>query len=160
MRYCIIQDCTFSKNQCNDCKYKIICDYPWVADLWKHNAKLLTPLMPGWVKPEFKNNKIVTITGTKDFCIFNVPRKYDYITIQDICVDESLRGQGIARQILLNLMETYDRDILAKCIKGSSADSFWSHIGEKIREEPSKQTILCVYKVNNTNKKYTKTELF
>ena len=57
-------------------------------------------------------------------------------------------------------METYDRDIIAKCIKGSSADKFWSHIGEKLGEEPSKKTTLCIYRVINNNKSYSKVELF
>ena len=57
-------------------------------------------------------------------------------------------------------MQKYDRDIIAKCVKNSSAEAFWSHVGEKIGEEPSKQRSLCIYKVVNKDKKMTKMELF
>lgn len=160
MIYCEIKDCSESNNKCINCRYKDCCDFVWVSNIWKKNSELLTPLMPGWVKPEFRNNHIITITRKYDFCIFNVPKKSDTITIQDICVDSECRGKGISKQILETLMNTYDRDIIAKCVKGTSADSFWSHIGEKIGEEPGKKRILCVYKVYNTNKKIRKTELF
>lgn len=160
MKYCQIQDCSQANNKCQQCFFLDSCDYPWVAAIWKKNSDLLTPLMPGWVKPEFKNKKIITITEASDFCIFNIPKNKDYVTIQDICVDEAARGQGISKQILTFLMSTYDRDILAKCVKDSSAESFWSHLGEKVSEEPSKQRTVCTYKVANTNKKIKKMELF
>lgn len=160
MKYCKIEDCTKANNNCNECSFSDSCDYPWVAAIWKKNSELLTPLMPGWVKPEFKAGKIISITGTSDFCIFNIPKKGDTITIQDICVDESMRGQGISKQILQELMVMYDRDIITKCVKDSSAEGFWSHIGKKIREEPSKKRTVCVYKVDNTNKQLRKQELF
>lgn len=160
MRYCKINDCTDAKNNCKECQYRDQCDYVWVSDIWKRNADLLTPLMPGWVKPEFTNNHIVTITGQFDFCIFNNPKKSDSITIQDICVDESGRGQGLSNKLLYGLMEKFDKDIIAKCVKGTSADSFWSHKGIKIGEEPSKQRTLSVYKVTNPNKKSYKIDLF
>lgn len=160
MRYCNIEDCSKSNNKCKECEFSATCDYPWVAEIWKKNSDLLTPLMPGWVKPEFKNNHIMSITGKYDFCIFNVPKKADYVTIQDICIDESARGQGISKQIINYLMTNFDRDIITKCVKDSSAESFWSHVGEKISEEPSKQRYVCVYRIINKNKKAYKEELF
>lgn len=160
MRTCKIADCTSANNNCKDCNYKDSCDFPWVSDIWKKNQALLTPLMPGWVKPIFRENKIITITGTSDFCIFNVPKKSDTITIQDICIDESARGMGLSKEILNSLMSYYDRDILTKCVKDSTAEAFWSHIGEKISEEPSKQRTVCVYRVINPNKKQYKEVLF
>ena len=160
MYYCEIADCAEADNRCIDCKYEKTCDYPWVAKLWKANATLLTPLMPGWVKPEFRKNKIISVTRESDFCIFNIPKYSDFITIQDICVDKAARGKGISKQILNDLMVKYDRDILAKCIKGSSAENFWAHLGEKISEEPSKQSIVCTYVVLNKDKKIQKERLF
>lgn len=162
MRYLQIPDgyCVACNNKCQECEVNTTCDFPWVSAIWKKNSKLLTPLMPGWVKPEFKNKHIVSVSGKYDWCIFNVPKKSDTITIQDICVDEEGRGQGLSKKIINGLMEEYDRDIIAKCIKGSSADSFWSHIGTKLYEEPSKQTTLCVYRVKNTNKKIDKQDLW
>ena len=159
MRVCKIKDCP-SDNKCATCPYNDECDYVWVSNIWKKNSKLLTPLNPGWVKPDFRAGHIITESGKFDFCIFNNPKNKDTITIQDICVDEQGRGQGIAKKLLNDLMEKFDKDIIAKCIKGTSAESFWKHIGEKLYEEPSKQSILCVYKVKNKNKKQSKIELF
>lgn len=159
-KVCKVYDCTEAENKCENCKFKDECDYVWISQIWKKNAKLLTPLIPAWVKPDIKAGHIITVTGEYDFCIFNVPKRTDTITIQDICVDEGARGQGVSKKLLNGLMEKYDRDIIAKCIKGSSADSFWSHLGTKIGEEPSKQTTLCIYRVKNINKKFDKIELF
>ena len=160
LNFCKLYDCIEAANKCENCKYNTECDYPWVSKIWKKNAKFLTPLIPGWVKPSITDKHMITITGEYDFCIFNVPRRTDTITIQDICVDEGARGQGVSKKLLNALMEKYDRDIIAKCIKGSSADGFWSHLGTKIGEEPSKQRTVCVYKVLNSNKKLVKEELF
>ena len=157
---CEIKDCSIAKNKCKECPFSSECDYVWIGEIWKKNAKNLTPFNPMYVKPLFRDKHVITITGEYDFCIFNVPKRTDTITIQDICVDEGARGQGISKKILSALMEEYDRDIIAKCIKGSSSDSFWSHQGEKIGEEPSKQTTLCIYRVKNPNKKFDKIELF
>ena len=159
MRFCKVAECP-SDNKCSNCPHNKECDYVWVSEIWKENSSLLTPLIPGWVKPEFRSNHIVTITGEYDFCIFNNPKRKDTITIQDICVSDKARHQGISKKILKGLMEKFDKDIIAKCIKGSSAESFWSHIGEKIGEEPSKQSTLCIYLVKNTNKKQEKLDLF
>lgn len=160
MIYCEIKDCSEANNKCNECKYKDCCDYVWVSKIWRKNSDLLTPLMPSWVKPEFKNNHVITITRKHDFCIFNVPKRKETITIQDICVDEAGRGQGISKKILSELMEKYDRDIVAKCVEGSSAESFWSHLGEKIGEEKGKKRSVSIYQVKNNNKKISKMGLF
>ena len=154
------EDCISCNNKCQECRHFAECDYPWISEIWKKNSKLLTPLIPGWVKPTFREGKIVSYTGKYDFCIFNAPKRKDTITIQDICISEEGRGQGIARKLLTELMNMYDRDIVAKCIKGSSADSFWSHLGVKIGEEPSKQSTLCIYQVDNPNKKQVKFSLW
>ena len=159
MRTCKIFDCP-ENNKCSECEYRNCCDYVWISEIWKKNSDLLTPLMPGWVKPDFKAGHIVTESGKYDFCIFNNPKKKDAITIQDICVDEAGRGQGLSRKLINGLMERYDKDIIAKCVQGSSAESFWSHLGTKISEEPSKKRTLSVYLVENKNKKMFKEDLF
>lgn len=160
MKYCKIEDCTKANNKCSECEFSSSCDYPWVAAIWKNNSDLLTPLMPGWVKPNFRENKIISLTGDSDFCIFNVPKKADYVTIQDICVDESARGKGISKQLIAELMQLYDRDVLVKCVKDSSAEGFWAHLGEKIGEEPSKKRVVSIYRVENKHKQFKKEELF
>lgn len=159
MRVCEVYNCP-ENNKCSECAYQDKCDYVWVTKIWKANSDLLTPLMPGWVKPDFRAGHFVTESGKYDFCAFNVPKKSDTITIQDICVAEEGRGQGLSKKLLTGLMEMYDRDIIAKCVKDSSAESFWAHIGEKIGEEKSKQRMLCIYIVKNNNKRQYKEELF
>ena len=160
MRFCKICDCTEANNKCKECKYIDECDYVWVSEIWKRNSDLLTPLIPGWTKPAFKENHVVTESGKYDFCIFNAPKKTDTVTIQDICVDEAGRGQGLSKKLIFGLMEKYDRDLIAKCVKGTSAESFWSHLGDKIGEEPSKQRDLCIYKVLNPKMSARKVDLF
>lgn len=160
MIYCDIGDCSLANNKCKECQYSDKCDYIWVSNIWKKNSELLTPLMPGWVKPVFKNKKIISFTGNQDFCIFNISKKTGLITIQDICVAQEARGNGICKNILNYLMLTYDTDIIAKCVKDSSAESFWSHVGKKLTEEQSKQRVVCTYLVENKDKKIKKMELF
>ena len=69
-------------------------------------------------------------------------------------------------------METYDRDIFAKCVRGTSAEEFWSHIGEQINaniDNPNAEDMyehregkrdLGWYRVENKNKKIKKEELW
>lgn len=160
MRFCKIYDCTEANNKCIECKYKDCCDYVWIEKIWKKNQSLLTPLIPGWVKPSFREDHIVTESGQYDFCIFNAPKKTDTVTIQDICVDEAGRGQGLSKKLIFGLAEMYDRDIIAKCVKDSSAESFWSHLGKKVGEEPSKQRELSIYRVENPKISARKVDLF
>ena len=159
MRICQIKECP-PDNKCETCPHKTTCDYYWVGKIWAKNDKLLTTFNPIWAKPTFKAGQIMTITNEHDFCIFNNQKNKDAVTIYDICVDEKARGKGIAKQIINELMEKFDKDIICKCIKGTSAESFWSHIGEKLYEEPGKQVTLCIYKVVNKNKKLYKVDLF
>ena len=160
MRLCKVADCADAKNECSQCKYRESCDFWWVSEVWKKNSNLLTPLIPAWVKESFRNNHVVTESGKYDFCIFNAPKRTDTVTIQDICVDEAGRGQGLSKKLIFGLMEKYDRDLIAKCVKGTSAEAFWSHLGEKIGEEPSKQRDLCIYKVLNPKISARKIDLF
>lgn len=160
MTTCKICDCTEAQNKCKQCKYNKECDYCWVEKVWKEGGDLLTPLMPAWVKQDMRAGKMMTITGKGDFCVIGLPKKADYVTIQDICVSADMRGQGITKQMLNELMTTYDRDILAKCVKGSSAEDFWSHLGVKINEEASKKRDVCTYFIENKHKRIKKVDLF
>lgn len=159
-RKCSICNCAEADNKCKNCKYCNDCDYFWIQDVWKEGGDLLTPLMPAWVKEDIKKGKVLTVTGKFDFCVINIPKTSDYITIQDICVSQKARGQGVVNELFNALMTTYDRHILAKCVKGTSAESFWSHLGTKISEEQSKKRVVCTYWVNNTHKQRSKVDLF
>ena len=171
-------ECEDARKKCSECVYNSECDYYWIAKLWESENKkfgkdtLLGPLNPGFVKPDVRNNHVISITGQYDFCCFNVPKRKDYIVIGDIYVDEQARGQRISKQILDYLMTTYDRDIFAKCVRGTSAEQFWQHVGEQVDANPDKpighslyeqrpgKRDLGWYVVKNKNKQIEKVDLF
>ena len=73
-------ECEDLRQKCIECKYKDSCDYYWISNLWAAENKefgkdsLLGPLNPGFVKPDIRNNHIISVTGNLDFCCFNVPK--------------------------------------------------------------------------------------
>lgn len=174
-------ECEDLRINCNTCKHATSCDLAWISQLWcgenKQNGKntLLGPYNPAFVKPDIRAGHIISITKKYDFCCFNVPRNKDIITISDIYVAPEARGQGISKKLLVYLMETYDRDIFAKCIRGSSAEAFWQHVGVQLDanqgacadmyEHPvgkngNLKRDLGWYLVTNKNKMYKKEALF
>ena len=170
--------CEGIKQDCEKCPYNSDCDYVWINALWVAENKqfgkdsLLGPAMPIFIKNDLRDNHIISITGKYDFCCFNVPKRKDYVVIGDIYVDEQARGQRISKQILDYLMTTYDRDIFAKCVRGTSAEQFWQHVGEQIDANPDKplghslyeqrpgKRDLGWYVVKNKNKQIEKVDLF
>ncbi|MCK9470267.1 MAG: GNAT family N-acetyltransferase [Bacilli bacterium] len=181
-RTCIIpvpkEECELKKCKCTECDHKPGCDYGWIIELWENENKvmgkdsLLGPADPRMIKPDMRKGHFITITGKYDFCRFNVSRKKDLIIIYDIYVDEKGRGQGLSRKLLQYLMDKYDRDIFAKCVRGTSAEDFWRHIGKQLdanlgKPEPHDmyehrdgKRDLGWYLVENKNKKTTKEELW
>lgn len=171
-------DCEQARRKCSECPYNIDCDYFWISELWSKENKLngkdtlLGPLNPAFLKPDFRASHVLTLTGKYDFCCFNVPRTKDVVVIGDIYVDDAARGLGLSKRILTYLMETYDRDIFAKCVRGSSAEAFWSHVGYQINaniDDPNAQDMyehrpgkrdLGWYRVENKNKKAVKEDLW
>lgn len=172
------KDCEEARRKCSECPYKNECDCSWISDLWMAENKkfgknsLLGPYNPGFFKPDLRNNHVISITGKYDFCCFNVPKSKDVVVVGDIYVDDAVRGQGISKKILNYLMETYDKDIFAKCVRGTSAEAFWAHIGTQIdanlgKPEPHDfyehregKRDLGWYRVENKNKKQIKEELW
>ena len=170
--------CEDERKKCSECMYKDTCDYFWISNLWANENKLngkdtlLGPLNPAFLKPDFRAGHVLTMTGKYDFCCFNVPKTKNVVVIGDIYVDDCLRGQGVAKKILDYLMNKYDRDIFAKCVRGTSAESFWSHIGTQINanlDNPNAEDMyehrpgkrdLGWYKVENKNKEYIEEDLF
>lgn len=158
VRKCVCLECP-KDNKCETCKNKDQCDWPWISKLWNKTPNL-SPCLPGWIKPDIRLGKIITITG-KDFCVYSIPKSKDVVVINDIAVSEECRGQGISKKLIYSLMEQYDKDVFAKCIKDSSAESFWKHLGAiKLEEEQSKKTIVCSYILKNENKKTRKEDLW
>lgn len=171
-------DCEEARRKCSECPHKEICDCAWISELWtkenKLNGKdtLLGPFNPAFVKPDFRAGHVLTLTGIYDFCCFNVPKSKDVVVIGDIYVDDGARGMGLSKKILNYLMETYDRDIFAKCVRGSSAEAFWSHIGYQVDanlDNPNAEDMyehrygkrdLGWYRVTNVNKKAIKESLW
>ena len=163
---------------CNDCLYHTQCDYYWVSNLWLAENKkfgkdsLLGPCISSFVKPDLRAGHVLTLTGIYDFCCFNVPKTKDVVVIGDIYVDDAARGMGLSKKILNYLMKTYDRDIFAKCVRDSSAEAFWSHVGYQVdanidnpnaedmyEHRPGKRD-LGWYRVTNPNKRAVKEDLW
>ncbi len=170
------KDCEDARRKCSECPFKDSCDCYWVSELWQAENKLfkkdtlLGPFNPAFVKPDFRAGKVLTFTGKYDFCCFNVPKNKDVVVIGDIYVDEKARGQGLSRKILDYLMTTYDRDIFAKCVRGTAAEKFWSHIGIQVDanegrgpdfyEHREGKRDLGWYIVKNLDKKQSKEDLW
>ena len=179
MKICKLCDkCERYSNKCESCSDNAECDFCWINNLWQAENKkfgkdsLLGPGIPIFIKNDLKSSHIISVTGKYDFCCFNVPKSKDVIVISDIYVDEAVRGQKISTRLLQYLMETYDRDIFAKCVRGTSAEDFWNHIGVQVdanagtlqehdmyEHRPGKRD-LGWYRVENKNKKQNKVELF
>lgn len=171
-------DCEDARRKCSECPYKNMCDCAWISELWmkenKLNGKdtLLGPYNPAFVKVDFRAGHVLTLTGKYDFCCFNVPKTKDVVVIGDIYVDDAARGMGLSKKILNYLMETYDRDIFAKCVRGSSAEKFWAHVGYQVNanldnpnaddmyEHRAGKRDLGWYRVTNVNKKAVKEDLW
>lgn len=172
------EDCEDKRRKCSECPYKDNCDYFWIGELWEAENKkngrdsLLGPFNPAFAKPEFRKElgMYISITGKYDFCRFNVSKKKNLIVVYDIYIDEKARGQGIGRKLLEYLMQTYDLDLQAKCVRGTSAESFWQHMGTQIDandgrgpdmyEHREGKRDLGWYRVENKNKKIIKENLW
>lgn len=168
--------CEDARRKCQNCPFKDDCDMFWVGNLWmaenKLNGKdsLLGPFTPMWTKPDMRAGHFITITGEYDFCCFNVPKKKSYVVIGDIYVDEKARGKGLSKQLIQYLMETYDKDIFAKCVRGSSAENFWKHVGVQVDANDGKgpdfyehrrgKRDLGWYLIENKNKKQEEESLW
>ena len=169
-------DCEDARRKCSECPFKDDCDVVWIEALWTAENKkfkkdsLLGPYNPAFFKPDIRANHVISITGKYDFCCFNVPKTKDVVVVGDIYVDDAVRGQGISKKLIQYLMETYDRDIFAKCVRGTSAESFWRHIGTQIDandgrgpdmyEHREGKRDLGWYRVENKNKKIIKENLW
>lgn len=171
-------ECEDLRLKCSECPNKDNCDTLWISELWtkenKLNGKnsLLGPYNPSFFKPDMRAGHVLTMTGKYDFCCFNVPKTKDVIVIGDIYVDDEARGLGLSKKIINYLMEKYDRDIFAKCVRGSSAESFWAHIGQQVNaniDNPNAEDMyehregkrdLGWYRVENKNKQAVKEDLW
>jgi len=181
-RTCVIpverENCEEKKYKCKECPHKTNCDYAWIIALWDNENKLmgkdslLGPADPRSLKPDMRKQHFITISGKYDFCRFNAPKKKEVIVIYDIYVDDKARGQGLSKKLLNYLMNKYDRDIIAKCVRDTSAETFWAHMGKQLdanagRPQPHDfyehrggKRDLSWYVVENKNKKVDKEDLW
>lgn len=170
-------ECEDARRKCSECPFKDNCGCYWISELWQAENKkfkqdtLLGPFNPAFVKPDFRAMHVITVGNDHDnFCCFNNPRSKDYVVVGDIYVDESARGKGVSKKIINFLMEYADKDLFAKCVSGTSAESFWSHIGVQVNRdhlpEPGWHEVregkrdLSWYRVKNTNKSAETEELW
>lgn len=132
-------ECEDKRRKCSECPYNSQCDCYWVGELWQAENKkfkkdsLLGPYNPAFVKPDFRAGHVLTVGDGKDnFCCFNNPVSKSRVTIGDIYVDDSARGKGISKKIISWLINMSGKGIFAKCVRGTSAEAFWSHVGKQI----------------------------
>ena len=65
-------------------------------------------------------------------CKFNVRKKDKTLVIYEIAVDEAYRGKGIAREMIMTLLQICDR-IMLKCPVDNESNYFYKKIGFKLK---------------------------
>lgn len=136
-------------------------DFDWIYKLHGKNTNLLGAPYPAAIREDIKKERIIINEDKNAFCQFTPMNRNPYSTVHIICVSEEARGKHIASKFLEFIMDAYDSDIQAVCIKDSLSEKFWSSKGKKVGSKNSKSgTELSIYKVENLNKKTYKIDLF
>lgn len=120
-------------------------DFDFIYEIIKKNISNLGYVMPPVIRERI-SSKMCVVFEDKGFCLFNVLKRTNQITVSEIAVDSDYRGQGIAQQMLDFIREKHpERFIKAKCVKGTTAETFWNHVADKVGEEEGRKRSLCVY---------------
>lgn len=128
---------------CHQCPYKDECDYMWVKSYIQSNP-LLGFVAPVELKLYLKNKHVASVTGNKDFVGFEASHSKKQVRIQFIFVDEELRNQGIAKQLINYVRETYPSyKVHLITYAEKSSNDFWAHNAKLVGEKMSR---------NNKNK--------
>lgn len=138
-------------------KYACEDNFDFIYQLSSKNSKLLGFVHPMEIREAIKNKKvIISIIDNKlcGFCIFNPLKKVsNLLTVQVICIVDEFRGNGIAKEMLNFLKNTYKRDIKATCVKDSDSEKFWSKVAKKYEELPGKKRPICRYMIEISQNK-------
>lgn len=124
-------------------------DFDFIYQLSSKNTDLLGFTHPMEIRQAISDHKciIAEVDGKQaGFCLFNPLKKVpNMITVQVMCVDPNFRGQGIGTNMVRFLQNTFNRHIKCTCVKDSTAEIFWSRLGEKYEESAGKKRAICKY---------------
>ena len=136
-------------------------DFDWIYKLHGKNSTLLGPPFPAAIRQDLEKGRIIIDDEQQGFCQYTPMNRNPYSTVHIICVAEEARGKHLASSFLDYIMDKHDSDIQAVCIKDTISEKFWSKKGVLTGTKKSKKgTDLCIYQVENKNKKFVKKKLF
>lgn len=138
MKVCTIpvEDCKGVR--CSNCEHQKECDFAWIYNEYKYHLRthrencLLSPINAAYSKDAVREGKFISVTGGVDFCEFNVAPRYHRVTIYNLYVAPEARHMGIAKQLINYLLEKYKLPVFAKCVAGTTAQTFFKHIGKEV----------------------------
>ena len=104
-------------------------EWEQIYKLGGKNSKLLGPSNPAEIRDAIANESLLVVSHEDKivaFCLYNVLKRSDMITVSQICVDDNYRGNKLASKMLDHILDTYKRNIKTTCVKDSTAELFWS----------------------------------
>lgn len=125
-------------------------DFDIIYKIYGKNTDLLGPPFPAAIREALLKNEILKVVENDTlvgFCNFHKLKDDSQVTVYEICVDDTARGKGYGRLMINFLYEKYKTPIVAKCVKSSTAEVFWSKVGKLLRYEAGKKRELAVYQV-------------
>lgn len=125
-------------------------DFDAIYKIYGKNTDLLGPPFPAAIREALLKNEILKVMENDilvGFCNFHKLKDDSQVTVYEICVHEIARGKGYGRQMINHLYDKFKIPIVAKCVKDSTAEIFWSKVGKLLRYEAGKKRELAVYQV-------------
>lgn len=136
-------------------------DFDWIYKMHGKYSDTLGAPYPAAIRQDLTKGRIIIDDEKQGFCQYTPMNRNPYSTVHTICVGERARRKHLASSFLDYIMDKHDSDIQAVCIKDSISEKFWANKGKLIGTKQSKKgTELCIYFVENTNKKTVKNKLF
>ena len=125
-------------------------DFDNIYSLYNKESRAVGPVMPFAIRERISLSECIVAEDDGKFvgvCNFHLLKKQERSTVYEIAVCEEARIKGVAKALVHHVLELYKRPVTAKCIKGSTAEKFWSSIGKYVSEEESRKQKVCVYQV-------------
>ena len=125
-------------------------EWEQIYKLGGKNSKLLGPSNPAEIRDAIAKESLLVVSHEDKivaFCLYNILKKSDMITVSQICVDDNYRGNKLASKMLDHILDTYKRNIKTTCVEDSTAELFWSKVAEKYEELPGKKRPICRYRI-------------
>lgn len=137
-------------------QYATIDDFEDVYSLYNNCSKLIGPAVPHAIKERIANKECLIVRNDAGAlmgaCNFHVLRKEERTSIYEVAVWKEHRRLGVAKNLVYYIRDAYKRPVVAKCIKDSPSELFWSTIGVKLREEEGRKQPVSVYQVGEVRK--------